>query len=37
MVSDPEVIRPRDNPVAEEGGVAVLRGNLCPDGAVIKR
>ncbi|WP_330457069.1 L-arabinonate dehydratase [Streptomyces sp. NBC_00820] len=30
------VIRPRDNPVAPEGGVAVLRGNLCPDGAVIK-
>ena len=27
---------PRDNPVAAEGGVAVLRGNLCPDGAVIK-
>ncbi|MGW1165224.1 L-arabinonate dehydratase [Streptomyces sp. NPDC001153] len=31
-----DVIRPRDNPVASEGGVAVLRGNLCPDGAVIK-
>ncbi|MBQ0830336.1 L-arabinonate dehydratase [Streptomyces tagetis] len=31
-----DVIRPRDNPVAAEGGVAVLRGNLCPDGAVIK-
>ncbi|MFJ3642352.1 L-arabinonate dehydratase [Streptomyces sp. NPDC090108] len=30
------VIRPRDNPLAPEGGVAVLRGNLCPDGAVIK-
>ncbi|WBB60085.1 L-arabinonate dehydratase [Streptomyces sp. WMMC500] len=35
-VHDPEVIRPRDRPVAVEGGVAVLRGNLCPDGAVIK-
>lgn len=35
-VHDAEVIRPRDNPVAAEGGVAVLRGNLCPDGAVIK-
>ncbi|MEO3768196.1 L-arabinonate dehydratase [Streptomyces sp. B8F3] len=35
-VDDAEVIRPRDNPVAAEGGVAVLRGNLCPDGAVIK-
>jgi dihydroxy-acid dehydratase len=35
-VYDDEVIRPRDNPVAAEGGLAVLRGNLCPDGAVIK-
>ncbi|GHE10017.1 dihydroxy-acid dehydratase [Streptomyces alanosinicus] len=35
-VHDDDVIRPRDNPVAGEGGVAVLRGNLCPDGAVIK-
>ncbi|RII13966.1 L-arabonate dehydratase [Streptomyces sp. YIM 130001] len=33
---DREVIRPRDRPLADEGGVAVLRGNLCPDGAVIK-
>ncbi len=31
-----DMIRPRDNPVANEGGAAVLRGNLCPDGAVIK-
>lgn len=30
------MIRPRENPVAPEGGVAVLRGNLCPDGAVIQ-
>ncbi|WP_262061986.1 L-arabinonate dehydratase [Streptomyces sp. STR69] len=35
-VHNDDVIRPRDNPVAGEGGVAVLRGNLCPDGAVIK-
>ncbi|MEU0787670.1 L-arabinonate dehydratase [Streptomyces sp. NPDC006173] len=35
-VHDDDVIRTRDNPVAPEGGVAVLRGNLCPDGAVIK-
>ncbi|AZM45384.1 dihydroxy-acid dehydratase [Streptomyces sp. WAC 06738] len=35
-VHDAEVIRTRGNPVAAEGGVAVLRGNLCPDGAVIK-
>jgi dihydroxy-acid dehydratase len=36
QVHQDDVIRPRDNPVASEGGVAVLRGNLCPDGAVIK-
>ncbi|MEO8736479.1 MAG: IlvD/Edd family dehydratase [Edaphobacter sp.] len=31
-----EVIRTIDNPLAERGGIAVLRGNLAPDGAVIK-
>ncbi|MEE8123206.1 MAG: IlvD/Edd family dehydratase, partial [Alphaproteobacteria bacterium] len=31
-----EVIRPLDNPLTESGGIAVLRGNLAPDGAVIK-
>ncbi|UPZ31992.1 L-arabinonate dehydratase [Streptomyces sp. LRE541] len=36
QVHNDEVIRTRENPVATEGGVAVLRGNLCPDGAVIK-
>lgn len=36
VVHNDDVIRPRDNPLADEGGVAVLRGNLCPDGAVIK-
>ncbi|OWA04384.1 dihydroxy-acid dehydratase [Streptomyces sp. CS113] len=36
LVHHDDVIRPRDHPVASEGGVAVLRGNLCPDGAVIK-
>jgi len=30
------VVRPREQPLAAEGGVAVLRGNLAPDGAVIK-
>ena len=35
-VHNDDVIRPADNPVAEEGGVAVLRGNLAPGGAVIK-
>lgn len=32
-----EVIRPLDQPLAEEGGLAVLWGNLCPRGAVIKQ
>ncbi|MBZ3902888.1 L-arabinonate dehydratase [Streptomyces griseiscabiei] len=36
LVHDDDVIRTRENPVVTEGGVAVLRGNLCPDGAVIK-
>ncbi|MGY9057408.1 MAG: L-arabinonate dehydratase [Alphaproteobacteria bacterium] len=31
-----EVIRVRSNPLSESGGTAVLRGNLAPDGAVIK-
>ena len=31
-----DVIRPLDNPVYHEGSLAVLRGNLAPDGAVIK-
>ncbi|HEY4022515.1 MAG TPA: L-arabinonate dehydratase [Pseudonocardiaceae bacterium] len=36
LVHDDDVIRSVDNPIATEGGVAVLRGNLAPDGAVIK-
>jgi len=31
-----EVIRPMSDPLMTDGGIAVLRGNLCPDGAVIK-
>ena len=31
-----DVIRPLDNPLSPEGGLAVLHGNLAPDGAVIK-
>jgi L-arabonate dehydrase len=31
-----EVIRPFDRPLVESGGIAVLRGNLAPDGAVLK-
>ena len=34
---DPEVIRPIDNPYSETGGIAVLKGNLAPDTAVVKR
>jgi len=33
---DDAVIRPRDNPVSEQGGMVVLRGNLAPEGAVLK-
>ena len=33
---NPEVIRPVDNPLAKNGGIVVLRGNLAPDGAVLK-
>lgn len=32
-----EVIRPIDNPYSQTGGIAVLRGNLAPDTAVVKR
>jgi dihydroxy-acid dehydratase len=35
-VCNDDVIAPRDQPIGPEGGVAVLRGNLAPDGAVIK-
>jgi dihydroxy-acid dehydratase len=36
VVHDERVIRPRENPLSEHGGLAILRGNLAPDGAVIK-
>ncbi|EMF58227.1 IlvD/Edd family dehydratase [Streptomyces bottropensis] len=35
-VWDAEVIRPRAEPLVAEGGIAVLRGNLAPDGALVK-
>ncbi|MCT4371022.1 dihydroxy-acid dehydratase [Yangia mangrovi] len=35
-VYNDDVIRPLSNPVYHEGSLALLRGNLCPDGAVIK-
>ncbi len=34
---NPEVIRPVENPYSETGGIAVLKGNLAPDSAVVKR
>ena len=34
---NPEVIRPVDNPYSKTGGLAVLKGNLAPDGGVVKR
>lgn len=33
---DPEVITPRSAPLQEDAGIALLRGNLAPDGAIIK-
>nr|MDQ3036661.1 dihydroxy-acid dehydratase [Myxococcota bacterium] len=35
-IRDHEVIRPVDAPYAKDGGLAILRGNLAPDGAVVK-
>jgi dihydroxy-acid dehydratase len=37
MVVDEDVIRPLNRPYHKEGGIAVLRGNLAPDGAVVKQ
>ena len=34
---NPEVIRPVENPYSKTGGLAVLTGNLAPDGSVVKR
>lgn len=36
-VSNPEVIRPLTKAYHKEGGIAILRGNLAPDGAVVKQ
>lgn len=35
-VQDPAVIRPFDNPYSPQGGITILRGNLAPEGAVVK-
>lgn len=34
---DPDVIRPVENPYSNTGGIAILKGNLAPDSAVVKR
>ena len=36
-VTDENVIRPFNKPYHKEGGIAILRGNLAPDGAVVKQ
>lgn len=36
-ILDENIIRPLKNPYSPEGGIAVLRGNLAPDGAVVKQ
>lgn len=36
-IDDEEIIRPLNRPYHKEGGIAVLRGNVCPDGAVVKQ
>ncbi len=35
--TDPQVIRPAENPYSETGGIAILKGNLAPDSGVVKR
>ena len=34
---NPDVIRPIDNPFSQTGGIAVLKGNIAPDGCVVKQ
>ncbi len=36
-VADEDIIRPVENPVHKEGGIAVLKGNIAPEGAVVKQ
>ncbi len=35
-VKNPEIIRPLDDPILPEGGLAIIKGNLAPNGAVLK-
>ncbi len=37
VIYDNDIIRSFDNPYHKEGGIAILRGNLAPDGAVVKQ
>ena len=37
VIADSEIIRPLDNPFHRQGGIAVLKGNLAPEGSVIKQ
>ena len=37
QVRNPEIIRPVTNPYSQNGGIAVLKGNLAPDGCVVKQ
>ena len=37
IILDPQVIRPIEAPYSETGGIAVLKGNLAPEGSVVKR
>lgn len=36
-IKDTDIIRPVTNPYSTSGGIAVLKGNLAPDGCVVKR
>jgi dihydroxy-acid dehydratase len=37
VIRDEETIRPMEDPVSPDGGLAVLKGNLSPDGAIVKK
>jgi dihydroxy-acid dehydratase len=37
VIRDSRIIRPMEDPVRPDGGLAVLRGNLSPDGAIVKK
>jgi len=37
VVLNSEVVRPKDDPVHKEGGIAILKGTLAPEGAVVKQ